>query len=292
MAQKPWHTIQCGEQMTQTQEAVWQSHSAQWSLVGAPLRPSPCDGSLMLELLATTFARRPTGCAIAVLGVTPEVVQLAWPAGTRLHAFDCSEEMLAAVWAPNARVHSSVTQAYWQALPLPAGQFDAVVGDGALNALPSFADYRAVLQELWRVTSPEAHLVLRCFVRPQLPDLLLSLKQAVRAGTIGSFHVLKWRLAMMLSDKTDGAVMVGSVYEMFEREFDRHELALTTGWPSQVIDTIDAYRAKPTVYTFPTFSQLAAIGEGLWAVEQVATASYELASACPTLRFKRLPARA
>ena len=284
-------SMQNGEKMSETQEAVWQSHSAQWSLVGAPLRPSPCDGSLMLDLLASTFARRPTGCEIAVLGVTPEVVQLAWPVGTRLHAFDCSEEMLAAVWAPNARIHSSVTRAYWQALPLPSGQFDAVVGDGSLNALPSLTDYRAVLQELWRVTSPEAHLVLRCFVRPQVPDSLLSLKQAVRAGKIGSFHVLKWRLAMMLSDKADGTVVVGAVHEMFEQEFDRQQLALATGWPSAVIDTIDAYRAKPTVYTFPTFSQLASIGEGLWAAEHVATASYELASSCPSLRFKRLPAR-
>lgn len=277
--------------MSDKQAAVWQSHSGQWALVDAPLRPSPSDGALMLDLLGPTFERTPAGAQVAMLGVTPEVVQLNWPDGTRLQAFDCSEGMLEAVWAPHGRISSSASLARWQALPGPSAQFDAVVGDGALNALPTYDEYRAVLRELWRVTRASASVVIRCFVRPGIPGTIALLREELNAGAIGSFHALKWRLAMLLAARHDGIVSVRAIYEVFEQEFDRQELARVTGWLPGVIDTIDAYRAMPTIYSFPTISQIIAVCDDLWEMDALSTADYELANCCPTLRLSRISDR-
>ena len=56
-------------------QGVWRQHARQWSQVGSPLRPVPDDGELMMALAASALqaSARPR---IAVLGVTPEVVQL------------------------------------------------------------------------------------------------------------------------------------------------------------------------------------------------------------------------
>lgn len=275
--------------MSNEQSVVWQGHSGQWARVGSPLRPSRDDGRLMLELLSPIFARAPVGCDIAVLGVTPEVVQLDWPLATRIEAFDSSASMLARVWTPNERISSRARLAHWQALPVPAARFDAIVGDGSLNALPTYDAYRVVLRELWRVTRPEAGLVVRCFMRPEQPETLQVLKQDLLAGAIGSFHVLKWRLAMLLSANAGGIVSVRVIHEVFDREFSRAELVSMTGWDPGVIDTIDAYRAMPTIYTFPTVQQLCDVcGDG-WMLDRMEMADYELARACPTLRFVRRP---
>lgn len=273
--------------MTIEQLAVWREHSEQWSRVGAPLRPSLKDGELLLKMLAVVFAGKPASCEVAVLGVTPELVQLDWPVGTRLQAFDCSEGMIGAVWRSNPRIRACARLARWQDLPARTGQFDAVVGDGSLNALPAFAEYHAVMREIWRVTRPEGRVVLRCFLRPDKAETIQGLKQDLHAGLIGGFHVFKWRLAMLLAAQAQGVVPVNAILELFEREFEREELVRLTGWPRSDVDTIDAYRAKPTAYTFPTLRQLCEVCADGWILDRIETADYELGECCPTLRFTR-----
>lgn len=277
--------------MRDDQTSVWQGHASQWAKVGPPLRPSSEDGELALALALPSLLAGQTTGRVAVLGVTPELVSLPWPEDTDIHAFDQSQHMLETVWQPHPQRRSRVTLARWQALPVPDGCFGAVVGDGSLNALPSLEDYGPVLQELARVTRPHAALVLRCFVRPDDVESIEQLKEAVMAGQVGSFHALKWRLAMALAAEQDGVVAVRSVHQAFGAIFRREDLARHTGWPMAVIDTIDAYRSAETVYTFPTLAQWVRCGEPHWKLESMRRpVSYELADRCPTLRFVRAEA--
>jgi hypothetical protein len=102
------------------QMAVWAQYSGQWSRVGPLLEPSPEDTALTLSALRPVFDANYELCRIAVLGVTPELVQLPWPQTVTLDAFDQSADMIAKVWKPNPGVPSSVHEADWRALPLAA----------------------------------------------------------------------------------------------------------------------------------------------------------------------------
>lgn len=274
--------------MEAQQTAVWAGHARQWGLVGAPLRPSPEDGALALAFLRPALTASGSRRRLAVLGVTPELVQQPWPLGTDLHAFDHSVPMLETVWQPHPWLASRVTLARWQALPLGDGHFDAVAGDGAFNALSSLDDYGPLFAELARVARPQAALVLRCFVRPETPECLDAVVEAAMGGQVSGFHALKWRLAMALAEDGGGVVKVRHIHEAFCTRFERGALAQRTGWPPAVIDTIEAYRAADTVYTFPTLAQWRAHCEPYWRVDALQHARhYELAERCPTVRFVR-----
>ncbi|MDQ6622553.1 MAG: hypothetical protein M3Y86_03600, partial [Verrucomicrobiota bacterium] len=67
----------------------WQSMAAVWAQLGSPLRPSAEDqrgyGSFIFPWLQNFAQPR-----VAILGVTPELYYLPWPAGCDLLAVDRS----------------------------------------------------------------------------------------------------------------------------------------------------------------------------------------------------------
>jgi len=268
-------------------QGVWRQHSRQWSLVGSPLRPLPEDGRLMLEM-AAAYLRGKEDPQIAVLGVTPEVVQLPWPKGARLSAMDHSAEMIDKVWRPHSEIESRVLHARWEEMPLPDHSIDVAAGDGSLNNLVALEDYASVAAEVARVLKPGGVMVLRCFVRPDQSESIGTIAADAWRGAIGGFHALKWRLAMLLTRPDDASVAVAGIRDLFDRTFpDRAALAAATGWPRAAIDTIDAYAGLATRYTFPTLAQFRDAVAPLLRVSDVRAAGYELADRCPTICFER-----
>lgn len=241
----------------------------------------------MLELAAPALAGQ-AAPGVVILGVTPELVQLPWPAGTRLLALDQSAAMIASVWQPHPRIASGVREARWQSMPVENGSIRLVAGDGSLNALTSLQEYPDVFAETARVLQPTGALVLRCFVRPERAETLDAVAAAALAGRIGNMHALKWRIAMALDVDHSFSVAVVDIRSAFERLFpDRKRLAGITGWPLQVIDTIDAYRGVATRYSFPTLAAIRAAAAPLFEVGEVRYGRYELAERCPTVLFRR-----
>lgn len=270
------------------QTSVWTPHARQWHKVGPPLRPNEDDLGLMISALEPVFLSHHEKCPIAILGVTPELVQLPWPAAVTVHAFDHSEEMIASVWSPHPKVPSAVASASWQKLPIEDGRFCAVVGDGSLNSLPSLGDYDEVLKELRRVMQPGALAVVRCFIRPDQVQTPEEIRQEVMARRIGNFHAFKWCLAMSLTDGPSASVEVAQIHSAFETYFpDRCALAQMTGWPREQIDTIDAYKNSRTRYSFPTLAQMRTRCAPYFEVKAVDYPGYELAQRFPTLTLQR-----
>lgn len=270
------------------QTAVWGKHSGQWSHVGVPLKPSLEDGALTLSALRSVFDGSVRPCRIAVLGVTPELVQLAWPETVRLEAFDHSADMIARVWQPHPTIPCQVCEADWRALPLDAGTLCAAVGDGSFNVLSGLEQYPAIFMELHRVLVEQGSIVIRCFIRPDKAEAVTDVVDAVFGGQVGIFHVLKWRLAMALTEGPSASVAVADIHEVFEANFpSRSQLSKATGWPKEQIDTIDAYKGSPTQYTFPTLSALREQCQPWFDVIDVAYGTYELADRCPTLTLVR-----
>jgi SAM-dependent methyltransferase len=270
-------------------QGVWRRNSRHWSQVGSPLRPLPEDGELMMALAQASLQGRAEPC-IAVLGVTPEVVQQPWPDGSSLVALDHSAEMIRSVWQPHPRIASRVAQARWEQIPLADQSVDLAVGDGSLNNLTHVGDYGTVVAEVARILRPGGAMVLRCFVRPDQRESIAAIAHDVWQGHVKSFHALKWRLAMLITGEDDASVKVADIRDLFESTFaDRQALAEATGWPRGAIDTIDSYRGLSTRYTFPTLDQFRRAAGPALRVEAVRSAGYELADRCPTLLF--VPAR-
>lgn len=262
---------------------VWTSYSRNWRNLGPPQRPSESDGRAMLDFAAPTLRVRAGRAEVVILGVTPELATLGWPGVARIHAIDESLPMIKSVWRPHPAIASEVTQARWQQMPLADGSADVVAGDGALNSLPGPDDYREVLREVARVLAPDGVLVLRCYTRPQEPEELDRIAAETLAGRIGSFHVLRWRIAMALK-RDDMRVAVAEILEAFARMFpDREKLSMATGWPLSAINTIEAYATSRVRYTFPTRGELAALTGAFFDATEERTGACELADRCPTI---------
>lgn len=229
--------------------------------------------------------KRPVPDAL-LLGVTPEIASMRWPAGTRLVAVDHSWAMIRGVW-PGLPLGFPAACAEWQALPLADGSRDAILGDGSFSALSSGRLYPAVVKAMRRVIRDDGVLSLRFYVRPDRPETPGNVIDDLHRGRIGSFHVFKWRLAMALHRDLDAGVHLAKVWEVWhEGVHDPAALARSTGWPPEIISTIDAYRDVAAGYTFPTLAEARTALAGAFDEIECRFPSYELGERCPTLMFR------
>ena len=98
----------------------WVGLAQSWDLRGSPLRPAEED----IRILGREFrqwhdATKPGGVRVLLLGVTPEIASMQWPAATHLLAVDQAAVMIRYVW-PGAALGYSAVCAKWARLPLHA----------------------------------------------------------------------------------------------------------------------------------------------------------------------------
>ena len=254
----------------------WPRHARQWALVGPPLRPCPEDVAIMERVVAGGGRRA------VILGVTPELVGLRWPAGARVVAIDRSRDVIGSIF-PTGVPGAIAVQADWQALPCAPGTVDVVLGDGSLVNLPFPAGYRTLAAEFHRVLAPGARVALRLFAAPERRESLAEVAADLHAGRIGNFNALKWRIAMAVQpdDRNIPVVDIGRAFDDIAP--DRAALAARLGWPRPVIDAIDVYRGSALVYSFPTLAEVRDALAPWLVVSAVHTPAYELGDRCPTL---------
>lgn len=271
--------------MTDLNKQIWAQQSLRWQSVGLPTRPTPEDIELM-HMLAVSHNLKLK--KVSVLGVTPEIIQMRWPDGVELDAFDLSQEMISSVWKPNKnkKVFSKVHQADWQSLPIADGAMDLFIGDGCLTALPGIEKGAAVFEELFRCLKPGGRAVIRCFIRPENKETLEKIISDVESHNIQFFGSLKWRFAMALCNDVTSTVMPSHICNTFNEHFpDRVELSKKTGWNLETINTIDSYIDMTNPFTFPLISEVQNIVDSLFNIEEIKYGSYELASRCPVISF-------
>jgi SAM-dependent methyltransferase len=219
-----------------------------------------------------------------LLGVTPELATLDWPADTSLLAIDKSEAMIQSVW-PSWGVppRAAVRCADWLAMPLDDASVDLVVGDGVYSALVH-RDYAALTAQVRRVLRPAGLFVARAFVAPPEREPVRHVADELRSARIGSFHAFKWRLAMALQASLAEGVCVGDVWRVWSDLCpDREALAAKLGWELATIASIDAYRGAATRYTFPTREELRAELASAFDERACHVPGYELGERCPSL---------
>jgi hypothetical protein len=239
----------------------------------------------LLDLAGTALRNRRGRPLAIVLGVTPGIMELQWPADVTLLALDHSLPMINAQWQANESAPSVASCARWQAMPVPDGVADAIVGDGSLNALSSLADYPDVLSELARVVKRDGVIVLRFFIRPPGGDSVEEIMDAVMRRAFPTSATFRFRLTMALT-KDDGSVVLGEFLDQFNALFpDREKLAAAAGWPMDEIDRFDMDRGSRVALTFPDEATIRAIVAPFFDVISVRQGSYPLADRCPTVAF-------
>ena len=268
----------------------WSIHARQWSHIGPPLRPSAEDVTVVMTGVRDWIqANDRSVSTLLILGVTPELCTLPTQAIDRIIAVDSSAEMISAIWPGRIRLQDSAIRADWQQIPLADGAIDLAAADGSFALLQFPGGYARVLAELQRLLRRDGRCIVRCFAQAETPESVSDVFDALRRGLIGSFHVLKWRLAMALQEGAATGVVLARVWEALHAEWPSLEaLAGQFQWPIADVRTIDAYRNVGRTYCFPTLVEhCEAFSESGFSVVSIVTPSYELGNRCPTVVLER-----
>jgi SAM-dependent methyltransferase len=250
----------------------WARYLRHWELLGPPLRPHADVVNRVVSLIGAGA----TPCLL--LGSTVEYAVL----GSRIVSMDASFPMVAALWKRGDPSRIGV-QADWTRMPIKPHSFSHVLGDGSLNAVP-WSTLPAILDEVRRVLQPHGTLIARVFCRPAAAESAEDIRRDVVGRKIGSFHALKWRVAMsMLGEENGSDITVKTIRRAVMAAYpNREELCRITGWASAEVGTLDVYESSEAIYNFPTEDMIVALLRRWFAeVELVRCGNYPLAERCP-----------
>lgn len=271
-------------------EPYWDRIGSDWSLIGPPLRPCAEDTAAMEDmLLSWRRSRAAVPLTAGVLGVTPEIVRMAWPEQTRISAFDKEPAMIGYLWPKEGIPHATAICCDWGSLPVADGALDVVAGDGPLTQLSFRGEHRQVARELARVTAPEGLLLLRLFVPPAEREPVETVFEDLWNGRIGNFNVFRWRLLMSLQESEETGICVGEAWKEWHARIPSPELlAGTLGWPIEVIRVIDRYCSAVAVYTFATLTSIESLLAPDFSLSEQRVPSYQDGERYPTVCFRRV----
>lgn len=223
-----------------------------------------------------------------LLGVTPEIAKMCWPQASSLMAVDSSMAMAHAVWPGNVPARRWAVCGNWLALPRRESSCEIVVGDGSINCLQYPDGFRALAENIRCVLRDDGILVLRCYVQPASKELPEQVFSDMLCANIPSFHQFKFRLLMAMQPSTEQGIAVNEVYERWANSnIDQERLMAETGWEKRAIQTIEFYRAKETVHTFPTLTELRTVLLEFFDETSFSIPAYPLGERCPSLVLRK-----
>jgi SAM-dependent methyltransferase len=265
----------------------WETVARHWRQLGPPLRPSAQDVAFYTDAIQRWSGSGGAPRAL-ILGVTPELYQLPWPAGADVLATDQTQDMIDAVW-PGPR--GAVIRADWKALPLGDSSRDVVLCDGGLQLLAYPHGLEELATSLRRVIAPGGIFVVRLFVPPTVRETPEAVLADLLAGRVASTNHLKLRLGMALHEDARRGVGLRQVWDALHCVApDLQHLAARLGWPPEHLLAINTYRDRQTRYHFPDLPELCecfCMTNGGFALERTYCPTYELGERCPTVVFRR-----
>ena len=267
----------------------WREHARLWGRIGSPLRPAAEELSRSEAWIAGMLAPSGQDMRALILGVTPELALLTWPAGTRVFGVDRSIDMVRSAWpAAEMNGHGLAINGDWRTLPLPDASMSLAIGDGSYSNLDSIVDYDRLSQELGRVLRPGGHLILRLYVRPDLKESPDAVIDALLDGWTDNFNAFKLRLMMAMSPDPGYSVRVADIFDLWSsRGFDYNELSRQVGISRATIEAMDNYRGSATCYNFPPMTYVADHFARHFDLIETFTPAYTLGERCPTLLLAR-----
>jgi len=163
----------------------------------SPVRPDASDVAVMRRFIDARMREWPgeESPRVLVLGVTPEIVGMDWPAGTQLTAVDNSAEMIAAVWPGDIPGQRRVINGNWFDID-PGQPFDFVLADGVFNLLWYPDDYRQLLELVASLLAPRGLLLVRVFCQLDRPETMAQVRADYESGRLNNYSELCFRTQM------------------------------------------------------------------------------------------------
>lgn len=259
-----------------------------WHLVGPPLRPAAADLLVFQAAIDRWHAANVRVPSVLILGVTPELYRLGWPAGTIPTALDDSREMIDAVWpGPSA----TALQGAWTAIPLMDGACDIVVCDGGFGMLSYPRGQAALLRELHRVLARGGIFAVRLFAPQGRTGTVAEVIARLNAGDIESLDSLKLQLwGALQGDIRQGVRPRDVVANILSAvgSFDR--LAEDRGWRRDHVRALELHRSSSAVYHLTGAAELVRMAcrdPGGFECLGIVEPDYALGSCCPIVTLRR-----
>jgi hypothetical protein len=267
----------------------WDSLAHQFQHQGPPLRPCAEDIQIMRGLIHEWSSQHPRSRTNALLlGVTPEIAALSWPAGTRLLAVEKSQPMIDIVWPGDIPNQRQVICENWFDLRNQQGAFDIAIGDGFLTSMAYPDQSVQMSRQVSQWLKSDGLLILRAFVRPEKKETLEEILADLTANAVPTFDTLKWRLAMAIQKDTARGIAVADIHRAWvDIETKYPHLPERAGWPRANVNTIKLYDGRPDIYAFPTVNELnQALSVHLEQVSETFP-KYHFGNSCPILTYRR-----
>lgn len=224
----------------------WERMAALWRLVGPPLRPAAADLAIYQEVVDRMVASIGAPLCTLVLGVTPELHGLRWPAGAQVRALDSSAQMIEAIW-PGAS--DTATVGSWTAMPFEGGAFDLLLCDGGFGLLDHAAGQARLLAEARRVLVPGGMLAVRLFAPQGRTGTMAEIFGDLDRGRIASLDALKLRLWGAMQRSAAAGVRPREVAaRILEACGSWERLAQRQGWPVEHVRALELHRGNTACY--------------------------------------------
>lgn len=267
----------------------WQSYAKAWDGQDLPLRPTELDMANYRQLSGRVFNQfEPSRTVALILGVTPELEELAAASHQQVYCVDSSMQMITNVWTGG---YDSAMQADWAILPIANGVVDTVYCDGGLHLMPP-RQLCIAIAEISRVLNSQGRLIARLFLPPEWAEPLTAVHQRFLNNDARSINWLKvwlWH-AIEINTQAEAGVCLADIWQVLEqwsagKEVDHWLTDL--GLTDQQIATVKIYRDNPTHYYFTDAVKLAELmaRHGNFAVEARLNPQYQQGSQFPVIAY-------
>ena len=267
---------------------VWDDWAVRWHKIQPPARPVPDDLALFERFVSACRAEsgsRPPRALL--LGVTPEIVTMRWPAGTRLLALDLSEAMIRNVWPRETSRNAVVARANWRSMPVADAAYDLAIGDGVLLWQKYPDDALALAAEVRRVLQEAGALVMRLFAKPDTDESIEAVVDDLRRGRIPNSAALHLRVGMALHRDVRSGLRLGDAYDVWHAAVpDEETLLASLGWPPEQIGTFEVYRGLDTTVAYPTVAELTGLFAPHFRLTECRLPGYDARGMFPVLMFR------
>jgi SAM-dependent methyltransferase len=274
--------------MERTGLPFWEAISTKFQY-SPPLTPGDSDIAWYAERALGCLSKTDVPRRALLLGVTPRIVAMQWPAGTMLVPVDWSQGMIRNVLPHAADAREAIpVRGDWRELPLADSSMHAAFCDLLFPAMPSFDDGELALRELARVLRSGGGLFIRCFVRPDPEESANGLLREIAEGRAADLSVLRMRLAAAVQGASRSGVEVGQVWKVFDERFpDRAALARLYDAGPTAFETIERWRNLHLRYAFPTAAEISRLAQPHFEVDEAVFPNYAAGRLIARLALRR-----
>jgi SAM-dependent methyltransferase len=270
------------------EDSHWNNIAQFWHLVSPPLRPTQED---IILFERAVWARKETlegSIRALVLGVTPELVSLRWPAGSILKVLDRSRKMIKTLWK-GADERAMVGS--WTASPVEDSSLDIIVCDGGVGLFNYPHGQLALISEVKRMLAPEGMFITRLLAPGCHTETLDHISCDLEAGRIPSLDALKFRLWGALQADVVSGVRPRDVVKNIELVAGSlQRLTDCFGWPSDHVASLEFHRTSQVVYSLTGAEEVRSLATSLSGLEvvRVDIPQHVFGDRCPIVSIRRV----